>query len=158
MKQLETGATGERRVDYYTLGAEQWQHSPTWPPSGSQMQRWYLAADHCLSQSPPEMDTGEDHFQVDFAASTGAQNRWWELSIALNMTIEFNDRAAQGEHLLTYLTPPFEQDVELSGNPVLRLEVASDVPDCAFYAYLEDLAPDGTIYYLTEGLLRAPAP
>lgn len=155
LKQLETVAAVERRVDYYTLGAEQWQHSPTWPPSGSQMQRWYLAADHCLSQAPPELDTGEDHFQVDFAASTGAQNRWWELSIALNMTIEFNDRAAQGEHLLIYLTPPFEQDVELSGNPVLRLEVASDVPDCAFYAYLEDLAPDGTIYYLTEGLLRA---
>jgi hypothetical protein len=155
LKQNGNGAAGERRVHYYTLGAEQWQHSPTWPPPGVQMQRWYLAADQRLSQSPPETEGGEDHYQVDFEASTGDQNRWWELSIALNLTIELRDRAAQAARLLTYLTPPFEQDVELSGNPILRLEVASDVPDCVFYAYLEDVAPDGTVYYLTEGQLRA---
>jgi uncharacterized protein len=155
LKQLDTRASGERLVNYFTLGAEQWQHSPTWPPPGVRTQRWYLAGERSLRREPPGDEDGTDTYQVDFLASTGDQNRWWELSAAFRQTIEFRQRAAQGERLLAYLSPPFESEVELCGNPVLRLELTADVADCAFYAYLEDLAPDGQVYYLTEGQLRA---
>ena len=39
--------------------------------------------------------------------------------------------------------------------PVVWLKVASTHDDGAFFAYLEDVAPDGKVTYLTEGMLRA---
>jgi putative CocE/NonD family hydrolase len=45
--------------------------------------------------------------------------------------------------------------VEISGSPTVVLEVASTATDGAFFAYLEDVGPDGHVTYLDEGELRA---
>jgi putative CocE/NonD family hydrolase len=37
----------------------------------------------------------------------------------------------------------------------VRLYLSSDHEDGGFHVYLEDVAPDGRVTYLTEGLLRA---
>jgi putative CocE/NonD family hydrolase len=155
LKEVDNGIQGERLVNYYTLGLELWQHSPTWPPPGVSEQRWYFSSEHALSLAPPTEDSGEDHYTVDFRASTGNKNRWWELSVALNQTVEYGNRSEETPHLLTYLTPALERDIELCGNPLIRLQAASSTTDCAFIVYLEDVAPDGQIFYLTEGQLRA---
>ena len=152
---IETEIKGERRVNYYTLGSETWQTSPTWPPAGVGMQRWFLNDNQALSREPPIADQGEDFYKVDFQVSTGPLNRWWELSVMLNQTVQYPDREAQASRLLFYQTSPFEQSVEILGNPVIRLALTCSVPDCAFIAYLEDVAPDGKVYHLTEGELRA---
>jgi putative CocE/NonD family hydrolase len=47
-----------------------------------------------------------------------------------------------------------EHDVEITGHPLLRLYVTSTTTDGAFIAYLEDVAPDGRVTYITEGQLR----
>jgi uncharacterized protein len=155
LKDVDNGVRDERQLHYYTLGLEQWQHSPSWPPPGVSMQRWYFAADRQLSLEPPVAESGEDHYTVDFQASTGDKNRWWELSVAFNQTVEYPNRSVQTPHLLSYLTPPLEKDIELCGNPLIQLQAACSTTDAAFYAYIEDVAPDGHIYYLTEGQLRA---
>lgn len=147
-------SNGTRKVRYYTLGAEKWQSSPTWPPAEVKNQRWHLAANGALSKATPEDDSGLDEYQVDFQASTGLNNRWWELGAATNETVYYTNRAAQAERLLTYLTPVFEEGFEICGAPIIHLEVACSVADCAFFVYLEDVAPNGDVYYLTEGLLR----
>ncbi len=46
-------------------------------------------------------------------------------------------------------------DVEITGHPEITLHVASSEPDGAFIVYLEDVAPDGRVTYVTEGQLRA---
>ena len=43
----------------------------------------------------------------------------------------------------------------MTGQPVITLRAASDRTDGNFFVYLEDVAPDGTVTYLTEGALRA---
>ncbi len=45
-------------------------------------------------------------------------------------------------------------DLHVAGFPVLSLRLATTGSDGALYAYLEDVAPDGTVTYLTEGGLR----
>jgi predicted acyl esterase len=42
----------------------------------------------------------------------------------------------------------------ITGSPVFDLGVISDTTDASLFAYLMDLAPDGTQYYITEGMLR----
>ena len=50
---------------------------------------------------------------------------------------------------------PLAHDVTATGHPVLTLRFASSEPDAAIHVYLEDVAPDGTTSYVTEGMLRA---
>lgn len=155
LKNIENGILAERRVFFYTLGAETWQSSPTWPPGDVQVQRWYFHPDRQLSLQAPTDEQGEVHYEVDFRASTGKFNRWWELSAVVNKSITFEDRAAQTPYLLTYLSHPLEKEMEICGSPEINLKIKADVPDCVFFIYLEDVAPNGQVYYLTEGILRA---
>jgi len=152
---MDTGIRGERKITYYTLGSETWQTCSTWPPVSVEIQRWYFNADYGLSREPPPTQAGEDFYVVNFQASTGPLNRWWELGPMINRTVRYPDRTTQAKLLLTYQTSLLEQPVEILGNPALSLTIISNVPDCAFFAYLEDVAPDGTAYHLTEGELRA---
>ena len=43
----------------------------------------------------------------------------------------------------------------MTGQPVATLHLESSEPDCALFVYLEDVAPDGSCRYVTEGVFRA---
>jgi putative CocE/NonD family hydrolase len=45
-------------------------------------------------------------------------------------------------------------DTEVSGDPVVELRINVDRHDADVFAYLEDLAPDGTVTVVTEGRQR----
>jgi uncharacterized protein len=151
-KNLETPP--ENKIYYYTLGAEKWQASTTWPPPGTQPARWYMAPGYRLSSQPPE-EEGSDNFEVNFQATTGTFNRWWELGVVQGKPVSYVDRASQRPYVLGYETLPLDQDLEICGTPVICLYIASSEPDTAFHIYLEDVLPDGRIIHLTEGHLRA---
>ncbi len=67
----------------------------------------------------------------------------------------YEDRAAEDEKCLTYTTEPLAQDTEVSGFPILVLNVASTATDGDFFVYLEDVGEDGYVQYKSEGELRA---
>jgi putative CocE/NonD family hydrolase len=69
--------------------------------------------------------------------------------------VKYGDRRTEDEKLLHYTSAPLEADIEITGNPTVSLQVTSTHTDGAFHVYLEDVAPDGRVTYLTEGLLRA---
>lgn len=69
--------------------------------------------------------------------------------------MRYPDRAQADERLLTWDSPPLTSDVEVTGTPTVTLHLTSSATDGAVFAYLEDVAPDGTVTYLTEGQLRA---
>ena len=56
--------------------------------------------------------------------------------------------------LLTYTSEPLEDSVRITGTPVVSLQLSSTDTDGALHVYLEDVAPDGRVTYLTEGVLR----
>jgi uncharacterized protein len=47
-----------------------------------------------------------------------------------------------------------EQELRVTGFPRLSLELRSSTPDGTVIAYLEDVAPDGEVRMISEGLLR----
>jgi len=49
---------------------------------------------------------------------------------------------------------PFDSDTEITGHPIVTLYTSSTHDDGLFIVYLEDVAPDGTVTYITEGQLR----
>jgi predicted acyl esterase len=143
----------KREVVYYTFVEDTYKRTSVWPPQGFENQRWYFAADGRLSREAPSGETGEDVYVVDFGATTGLENRWF--SGMSGVPIYYPSRAEQDARLLVYETAPFDQQYELTGHPVVSLKVSSTHTDGSFYVYLEDVAPDGDVAYLTEGELRA---
>jgi putative CocE/NonD family hydrolase len=55
---------------------------------------------------------------------------------------------------LSFDAAPVARDTELVGAPELCLAMRTDQTDGTVFAYLEDVAPDGRVTYLTEGELR----
>jgi hypothetical protein len=57
--------------------------------------------------------------------------------------------------VIVYSTPPLDEDLEVTGPVTLDLFAKSSAVDTDFTAKLVDVAPDGTAFNLTEGILRA---
>jgi putative CocE/NonD family hydrolase len=150
---VPTGLEREPRVHYFTQGLERWRAADRWPPP-ARPERWYLAAGRALSPAPPPEAEAEDGYAVDFEAGTGEASRWAALS-GRPIYDPYPDRIAQDRRLLHYTSPPLAADLEVTGHPLVTLHVASTASDGAFFAYLEDVGPDGSVGYVTEGELRA---
>lgn len=140
-------------VNYYTLGAGEWQRTEAWPPNGFQDETWYFGAEGRLSTEQPTAAQAVDLYTVDFTATTNTANRWYTNGGAGDVI--YPDRAEEDKKLLTYTSAPMTSDVEITGHPVVTLHVTSTERDGAFIVYLEDVAPDGRVTYVTEGQLRA---
>ena len=149
----EVSTSIESGIHYYTMGEGRWHDTKVWPPQGfDRPSRLYFAENHALSPAPSVTATASDIYLVDFTASTGQQDRW---TTELDLNILYPDRSGEDNKLIVYTGAPLATDVEISGSPAVVLEVASTATDGAFFAYLEDVAPDGRVTYMDEGELRA---
>ncbi|WP_105614830.1 CocE/NonD family hydrolase [Vallitalea okinawensis] len=142
----------DKRITYYTLGEEQWNTTESWPVEGVTYSKLYFHADGSLMINKPTDTIGKDTYAVDFTASTGDKNRW--LTNLGGGEIIYPDRNDQDKKLLTYTSEVLEEDVEITGVPIVNLNISSTCPDGAFMVYLEDVAPDGKVTYITEGQIR----
>lgn len=140
----------DRRIYYYTIGDDRWKSTTVWPVPGTRRERFYLAADGGLTPRRPS--AGTTRYRVDFDATTGVTNRWY--TQVGGGDVVYPDRAEADLRLLVYTSAPLERDMEVTGHAELSLRIASTATDGHFFAYLEDVAPDGRVTYVTEGMLR----
>jgi uncharacterized protein len=141
---------GKRSLTFCTLGTDQWRTVSSWPPQGAGVHTWYLASPGRLASEPgPARDL---RHVVDPAAATGPTNRW--LAIDLGRGAAYAARRQADEALLTFTSEPLPADLHVAGFPVVSLRLATSGSDGAIYVYLEDVAPDGEVTYVTEGCLR----
>ena len=144
---------GKKEIRYYTLGEGKWKTSDKWPVDGVDNRTFYFDANGSLNEKKPENSSGKDTYKVDYTASTGKNSRW-QTNCGAGPII-YPDRAQEDKKLLTYTSEALESDVEITGVPVVTLNFSSTSTDGAFYVYLEDIAPDDRVTYITEGELRA---
>ena len=141
-----------RSVSYYVLGAGFWKRTPTWPPAGVSVETLRLARDQLVGGDAGKIRAGERSYQVDPTTSSGGRfNRWASQQDA---AIYYGDRRAAPGRRLSFDSAPVGRDTELVGAPELCLAMRTDHTDGTVFAYLEDVAPDGRVTYLTEGELR----
>ena len=159
LKGIANGVLEEPRVTYYTMAEEKWKSADRWPLPRQQMYSWYLGSDHTLTRAMPEAINASDTYVVDNTAGTGHHTRWEPLVggefSGGSSTLDYGDRAEGDKKLLIYQTPALTTDTEVTGHPVVIFYVTSTADDGEFFAYLEDVAPEGTVTYVTEGALRA---
>ena len=139
------------RLRYYTLGEGRWRSTDSWPPAGTTTRAWHLAPGGRLS-TDGRGSRGSDTYVVDPTATTGRASRW--NTGFTEEDVVYPDRRDADARLLTYTGAPLPADLRVTGMPVVTLRLAVDRPDADLHVYLEDVAGDGTVTYITEGVLR----
>jgi putative CocE/NonD family hydrolase len=138
-------------VRYYVMGAGAWRTSSTWPPEGTRSLALHFAAGHRLRRGTEGGVSGTDVHQVDLTTTSGRRTRW-RTTISPFVHADGAGRSRRG--LLVYDGDLLEEDLEVAGNPILVLRLASSAPDGAIFAYLEDVDREGRARLVSEGELR----
>jgi len=141
----------DRILRYYTMGEGLWKATSTWPIPGTVTETFYLGEGGSLSSSAPSAATGEDLYEVDFEVRSATEPRWLGPLFADTW---YPDRRVKDLELLVYQSVPLAEDMEITGYPVIHLNLSSTHSDGAFFVYLEDVSPTGIVTYVTEGVLR----
>jgi putative CocE/NonD family hydrolase len=148
--ELSEAYEDEPRVQYYTMGAERWQTAQTWPPP-SQPVRYHLTAGGGLSRQA-DAHPSTARISVEHRHGTGKASRWRSLLRMLPLT-HYLPRSGDG--VVCHTSGALPQSMEVTGHVLVHVEMTSTTQDPRLFAYLEDVAPDGTVHYVTEGQLRA---
>lgn len=151
------------RVQYYTMGSNEWQTAETWPPKAAVMTNFYLASegnantadgDGVLSLEMPEQDQPDSftYDPMDPVPSYGGNVCCTGNAVKGGA---FDQQVMEErEDILVYTSEPLQDGVEVSGFIEVTLFVSSDVKDTDFTVKLIDVYPDGRAYNLDETIQR----
>ncbi|WP_445381285.1 CocE/NonD family hydrolase [Robiginitalea sp. IMCC43444] len=152
------------RVQYYTMGLNQWQTSTSWPPEGTQMKRFYLSSngranslygDGKLIETKPENDPPDTYaYDPENPVYSYGGNVCCTGNAVEGGAFDQRKMEARND-ILVYTSQPLEEDTEVSGFIEATLFVSSDARDTDFTIKLIDVYPDGTAYNLDETIQRA---
>ncbi len=165
LKGIENGIMDEPPVQYQLMkGPKQneWRTAAEWPVADAVQVPYYFgggpsgsvpsANDGVLETIPPTNDAGRDEYRIDYATTSGKTSRW---DNAVGGGFDYGDMTENDRKALTYTTPPFEEDLDVTGHPVAHLWVSSTAEDGDFFIYLEEVDAQGLSHYVTEGAIKA---
>jgi putative CocE/NonD family hydrolase len=164
LKGIDNGIMDEPPIHYYVQNGplrEAWQTSAEWPLATQESIPYYFgpgksetlasANDGSLSPNLWEATSSIDSYTVDYTTTTGTKSRW----SAVDVVHYYPDLNSNDAKALTYTTSPLEEDLEVTGHPVVHLWLNTRAPDLDVFVYLEEVSPSGKSTYITEGVLRA---
>ena len=159
LKGIDNGVMNAGSIRYFTTGPSDkggWRDAHTWPLPQEQQTVLYFAPPAgdrtgTLSPEPSDSPEGSDTYVVDYTTTSGDGTRWKN---GYGREFEYPDMAANDARALTYTTRPLDDDVEITGHPVVRLSISATAPDIDVFVYLEEVRVDGFSEYVTEGVLR----
>lgn len=176
-----TGLERETAVHYYSLHAERWRAAESWPAAEGAWRLQLGGGGRLRDASPvtpgrreapnPEPTphdagsfrvpaSGEPRtddvaeIRVDFSFGTGQGTRYERIA-ALDAREYYADWGERAGRLPGWTSEPFAAGTELTGHALVELTLASSEPDAALFVYLSEIEADGTVRFVTEGLLRA---
>lgn len=139
------------QIHYFMMGEEKWRTTAQWPPAGVRTQELFVCNGGTLAPTQPSAaDTSV--YRVDPKASTGRGNRWYT---ELARPVRYGNRRRADQRTIHWTGDALAQDIEIVGHPKARLFISLNQPDAAFFVYLEFVSRDGSVHYITDGVLRA---
>jgi putative CocE/NonD family hydrolase len=165
LKGEDNGVTSMPKVQFYTMGKNEWRSADQWPPEGTRFTKYYLHSDgHSNSRFGTGIltiaepgDEASDRYTYD--PSTPVPTLGGPLCCtgtrdAVPGAYDQSELETR-EDVLVYTTPVLKQGVEVTGPLQVVLYASSSVPDTDFTAKLVDVHSDGKAYNIQDGILRA---
>ena len=146
LKDIDTGIMNEPPVKLCirsSISDCEWRFENEWPLARTDYRRYYLNGEpvgvigDAVHDGSLSMDKPRDERVLTYASGPEAYSR-----------------ANQGLPTVSFVTEPLSEDVELTGHINLVLWVSSETDDMDVFAYLRDMAPDGTVETATRGILQ----
>ena len=172
-----TMGTGDQRRDYegrISYGGE-WRDEPDWPLPGTRFTSYYLRGDMSLSPEGPDADdVAATEYTFDPTDPVPTIGGGISAADQVMPPGGFDQRGRPDVHgcrdtlplnlrsdVLSYQTPPLDEDVEVTGPIEMHLWAASSAVDTDFTAKLVDVHPpsadypDGLAINVTDSIIRA---
>ena len=159
LKGIDTGIMDEPPVEIFVMGANTWRHENEFPIAREVRTDYFFRAersgsveslnDGTLSTEPPG-DEAPDTYAYDPRDPVP--------SIGGDLFIQPNgarDHRPADVRSLTFTTPVLEDDVEVTGLPVVVLHASSSAVDTDWTVALTDVHPDGYSQTIRQNILRA---
>jgi putative CocE/NonD family hydrolase len=158
LKGIDNGIENEPAIIYYTVGEEAWKTSNTWPLKNQKQLNLYLSADKSMQPTPSATQAGSIDYKVDYTATSGNTSRWNSVTaLYMHGPTNYADRGEEDKKLLSFTAAPLTETTEITGHPVVNLQYSANATDGTVFCYLEDVGPDGSVTYVTEGMLKVTA-
>jgi putative CocE/NonD family hydrolase len=150
----------EAPVRIFVMGKNIWRDEQEWPLARTHYTDFFLRSggnanrlvgDGRLLLVAPGVEEPPDKFVYDPlhpVPSAGGAMIGPRAGIALQNAIE------ERQDVLVYSTPPLDEDLEATGPVKLILYVSTTVPHTDFTGKLVDVHPNGSMYNVSEGILR----
>ncbi len=149
LKGKDTGIQNDAPIHYFTIGApegQEWRTADVWPLADADNRRLFLSG-AALTESAPRR-AGAQSLTVDYAPVCPPD------PVEPNFG-PFAQPCRSSAQNVTVAARTFDRDTEVTGNPLAELWISSTAPEQPVFAYLEDVAPDGTVTAISEGRQRA---
>jgi len=167
LKGIDNGIMDEDPINYALMVEPDewtWESSASWPVAGARDVGFYFGEgqsgsidstnDGLLTSDAPSGEASFDSYQVDLTTTTGSATRW-DNAVGGAPLMIYPDLTDNDRKALTYTSPVLEEDLTVTGHPVVTLWVTSSTNDGDFMVYLEEVDEEGVAHYVTEGVLRA---
>lgn len=153
------------RVQYYTMGSNEWQSSDTWPPKNAKMTTFYLSSNGKANEvgngklqlKKPGRNETPDSYTYDpmDPVSSHGGNVCCTGNAVQGGSFDQQYIEEERDDILVYTSEPLEEGMEVSGFIETTLYVSSDAKDTDFTVKVLDVYPDGSAYNLDETIQRA---
>jgi uncharacterized protein len=144
---IDRGIDTAPPVRLFVMGANRWRDERAWPLPATP-RAYYLRAGGCLTIDPPADREAPDAYTFD--PNNPVEDPHFDAGLGPH-----DQRAiARRSDVLTFVTPPLHEDVEVIGPLEFRLWIASSALDTDFLCRLLDVQPDGTAWNLMSPTLE----
>ena len=165
LKNEDKGFAEEAAVKIFTMGVNQWQEADEWPLPNTNYTPFYLHSNgkantrfgdgHLTTEKPENDEKHVDQFVYDPTnpvPTTGGGTLYEGVAVEG----PYDQRTVEErEDVLVYTSDVLDAPLEVTGPVSVKLWAKTDAKDTDFTAKLVDVAPDGTAYNLTDGIIRA---
>jgi len=153
----------EPPVKIFVMGINEWRFENEWPLAQTQFTKYYFHSDGAKDGSlgttipgnePPTIYTYDPN---DPVPTRGGNHSFLRTDIPNILRAGCVDQRPNmtRQDVLVFSTDPLEEDTEVIGPIEIKLYASSSARDTDFTGILIDVAPDGTAYNLSEGIIRA---
>ncbi len=148
------GLSDDPPVRVLVMGENRWRGFTNWPPPEARTQRYYCRANGHLTPDPPGEEPSDtyDYNPDDPVPTLGGNVLMFPVfrpgAVEQSLVVKRPD-------VLSFTTPPLEEDLDVIGPVTVELWVASTARDTDFMVKLCEVLPDGRTYNVADGVLRA---
>ena len=146
----------EPPVRIFVMGENRWRTEDDWPLARAEETVWHLRSGGLLTREPPG-DEAPDEYGYDPndpAPTIGGPTSLPARMMKANSGPLDQRRLTGRNDVLSYVSAPLDEAVEVTGPVELRLHAATSAVDTDFVAKVVDVREDGTATILLEGVTR----